>query len=192
MPQPELDATPLTPPRRPWDAPAAFGPYRGSDICEYDGDDGRWNPEAHQHEPDSPQYSPTSAASSPIGMADVEDDPRLDTLMSLGVTEATARGRISAMRSTRAAATFAEVYGGGAIVDCANKARRDLNLKGLRSLDLRTLRSDGRPWDFSASRSQIGPRTPRPRRSRLAHREPAMHCLLPLKRCYDLSEDGPG
>ena len=53
------------------------------------------------------------------------------------------------MRSTRAAATFAEVDGEGAIVDCASKARRDLNLKGLRALDLRALKPDGRPWDFT-------------------------------------------
>ena len=71
-------------------------------------------------------------------MADVEDEPMLDTLMSLGVPEATARERISAMRSTRASATFAGVYGGGVIIDCTNKARRDLNLKRLRALDLRT------------------------------------------------------
>ena len=88
-------------------------------------------------------------------MADVEDEPMLDTLMSLGATEATSRGRISAMRSARAAATVAEVYGGGAIVDCANKARRDLNLKGLRTRDLRTLRPDGRPWGFTVRADRI-------------------------------------
>ena len=94
LPQPELEPTPPALPGRPWDAPAAFGPSQDSDIYKDDDDDGRWNPEAHQHEPDSPQYSPTSAASSPLDMADVEDEPMLDTLMSLGVTEATARGSL--------------------------------------------------------------------------------------------------
>ena len=131
-----LSLTRLHSPReQPWNAPTDFGTSRSSDIYEDDDDDGRWKPEAHQHQPYSPEvydfYSPTSAASSPLDMADVEDELMLDTLMSLGATEATARGRNSAMRSTRAAATFAEVYGGCAIADCANKARRELNLKGL-------------------------------------------------------------
>ena len=48
-PQPELEAAPLTPPGRTWDAPVAFGPSRDPDVYEDDDDDGRWNPEAHQH-----------------------------------------------------------------------------------------------------------------------------------------------
>ena len=42
-----------------------------------------------------------------------------------------------------------EVYGRGAIVDCANKARRDFNIKGLEAFDLRTNKPDGTPWNFS-------------------------------------------
>ena len=53
------------------------------------------------------------------------------------------------MKSTSAAVTFAEVYGGGAIVDCASKAKRNLNLEGLRALNLWTLKADGTPWNFT-------------------------------------------
>ena len=67
----------------------------------------------------------------------------------MGVSLPDARERACAMRSSRAAATFTEVIGGGAIVECANKARRDLNIVGLRDLDLRTLKPDGQPWDVS-------------------------------------------
>ena len=70
-------------------------------------------------------------------------------LMALGVSVSHARDSVSSTKSTRAAATFAEVYGGGAIVECANKARRNLNLKGLRALDLRTMKDDGTPWNFT-------------------------------------------
>ena len=70
-------------------------------------------------------------------------------LMALSVSASLARDSISSMRSTRATATFAEVDEGGAIVECANKARRNLNLKGLRALDLRAVKDDGTPRNFT-------------------------------------------
>ena len=44
-------------------------------------------------------------------------------------------------------ATFIEVFGSGNICRQANKVRRNLNLKGLAAMDLRTLRENGTPWD---------------------------------------------
>ena len=77
------------------------------------------------------------------------DSSLVGNLMTLGVPEQTARDHVCAMRSRRPAATFSEVYGGGSIVDCANQARHDLNLEGLRALDLRTQKPNGTPWDFT-------------------------------------------
>ena len=45
-------------------------------------------------------------------------------------------------------ATFLEVYGRGSIVRAANTSRRDVNVKGVGALDLRTTRDDGSFWDF--------------------------------------------
>ena len=41
-----------------------------------------------------------------------------------------------------------EVFGGGAICKEANGPRRNLNVKGLSSMDLRTCKPDGNPWNF--------------------------------------------
>ena len=45
--------------------------------------------------------------------------------------------------------TFVEAFGRGSIIKEAAARRRNLNLKGLHAMDLRTFRSDGTPWDFS-------------------------------------------
>ena len=50
---------------------------------------------------------------------------------------------------SRQPVTFMEVYGGGSINHCANHSRRNLGLKGVGALDLRTTKSDGSPWDFN-------------------------------------------
>ena len=42
-----------------------------------------------------------------------------------------------------------ELYGRGAIVREANGSRRDLNVKGLGALDIRTTKPDGSSWDFT-------------------------------------------
>ena len=44
---------------------------------------------------------------------------------------------------------FFEVFGRRSIVKEAARARWSLNLKGLRAMDLRTMREDGTPWEFS-------------------------------------------
>ena len=65
-----------------------------------------------------------------------EDLSIVNMLVIMGVEEQTAIHRICASKSKRAAVTFHEIYGGGSIVQCANQARCDLNIKGLRALDL--------------------------------------------------------
>ena len=46
-------------------------------------------------------------------------------------------------------ATFWELYGSGNISHAANDHRRNLNLTGLRVLDLRSKKETGENWDFS-------------------------------------------
>ena len=47
------------------------------------------------------------------------------------------------------ASTFLELYGRGSICREANEGRRDLNVRGLGALDLRTTKPDGSSWDFT-------------------------------------------
>ena len=48
--------------------------------------------------------------------------------------------------------TFCEVYGRGAIVQEANLSRRNLNIEGMKTFDLRVRRDDGEFWDLSRAR----------------------------------------
>ena len=45
--------------------------------------------------------------------------------------------------------TFFEMYGHGNIVKASHGSRRNLNVNGLRALDLRTSKPDGQSWDFN-------------------------------------------
>lgn len=47
--------------------------------------------------------------------------------------------------------TCIEAYGRGSIMAAANLSRRNLNVRGLHALDLRTTKEDGTPWDFNKS-----------------------------------------
>ena len=58
-----------------------------------------------------------------------DSDVMMDYLISTGVDRETAQNHLKAMRPHRSPTTFMEVYGRGAIVDCANRARRDLNVQ---------------------------------------------------------------
>ena len=78
-----------------------------------------------------------------------DSDSMMDYLISSGVDPVVAKHRLNAMTAPKPTATFMEVYGRGAIVECANRARRDLNIEGLDAMDLRTNKEDGTPWDFS-------------------------------------------
>ena len=97
-------------------------------------EDGRWDPPSHEQEhPEADDEFGDLADFFPPGddedMEEMQDNRMMDTLMLLGVKERDAVSHIHAMNSNKAAATFSEVYGGGAIVECVNKARRDLNVQ---------------------------------------------------------------
>ena len=51
-------------------------------------------------------------------------------------------------------ASFVEVYGHGSIMADANLRRRNLSVRGLAALDLRTLKDDGTPWNFSLKKDR--------------------------------------
>ena len=75
----------------------------------------------------------------------------INALVTFGVSRYDAINAVSKMTSTTALTptTFCEVYGRGAIVKEANAARRNLNIRGLRTFDLRVQRDDGEFWDLS-------------------------------------------
>ena len=57
--------------------------------------------------------------------------------------------RAIAPEASEAPTTFVEAFGRGSLIKEAAAQRRNLNLKGLHAMDLRTFRDDGAPWDFS-------------------------------------------
>ena len=67
----------------------------------------------------------------------------IQALMAAGASRRDAVYKVSQMT------TFHEVYGRGFICEQANLERRNLNVRGLRVFDLRVLRPDGAPWDFT-------------------------------------------
>ena len=44
--------------------------------------------------------------------------------------------------------TFTEIFGRGSMVQEANRHRGNLNVQGLRAMDLRTMKPSGDSWDF--------------------------------------------
>ena len=66
----------------------------------------------------------------------------IDSLKVAGVMPKQARKKARRIMQP----TFIEAYG-KTIADFT-KARRNLNVKGLSSLDFRTLKANGNPWDF--------------------------------------------
>ena len=87
------------------------------------------------------------------------EDNMVDSLRLAGAVPHDARAHVKAMLGDRPKATLMEVYGRGAIIDCANHARRNLNLHGLGALDLRTTKEDGTSWDFSCRADRRAART---------------------------------
>ena len=80
---------------------------------------------------------------------DSEDDAdqMLDALLLAGVDKATAQKVSHQMMALKAQPTFVEAYG-KTITDYTNAHRRNLNVKGLASLDLRSPKPSGEQWDF--------------------------------------------
>ena len=77
-----------------------------------------------------------------------DPDDMMDYLDMVGADPVEAKRKVHAMMGV-VPATFMEIYGGGAINDCANLARRGLGLKVIGVLDLRIMKPDGSPWDFT-------------------------------------------
>ena len=83
------------------------------------------------------------------------EDQMVDAFVLAGTTH-DARGFVRAMLQHKQAhepqmskpTTFMEVFGGGAICREANRSRRNLNLKGLQAMDLRTTKPNGEVWNF--------------------------------------------
>ena len=88
---------------------------------------------------------------------DVEDDDHdgtypgeiVDVLVARGAELLDAERAVMAMVKPTRPTTCCEVYGRGEIVQMANTPRRNVNLKGLRVIDLRTTKPDGTYWDLS-------------------------------------------
>ena len=89
------------------------------------------------------------------GMADDDDDDMpdesamVDALLLAGADTDVAEAFAKVMMNQISTATFMEVFGRGEICKAANITRRNLNIQGLCAMDLRTVKEDGNPWDFS-------------------------------------------
>ena len=82
--------------------------------------------------------------------SDFDDDAENSMAMALtmaGVPEERAKVVAYSMNQRLPAQTFVEVYG-RSIRDQSLVTRRNLNIKGLDAMDLRTTKPDGEPWNF--------------------------------------------
>ena len=74
-------------------------------------------------------------------------DAMMDALRRAGASELEAQTSAHSMMALTPPSTFVEVYG-KSIYDHSHMSRRNLNVKGLSSFDIRSLKPDGTPWDF--------------------------------------------
>ena len=77
----------------------------------------------------------------------------MDALTQAGIIPEHAKEILASMRSGIPPATFIEVYG-RSVRDQSLVTRRNLNVKGLDALDLRTTKPDGTAWDFRRSKDR--------------------------------------
>ena len=133
------EPVPLTPPDRPWSIPPP------------EAQSGAWDP-GDMNEELILNSDPLEEIAPPDFMDDEDDsrfdDPMVGYLTSLGCCPMEAEARVAAMMDKKPT-RFIEMYGRGSINHCANDSRRDLGLKGVGALDLRTNKPDGSPWNFS-------------------------------------------
>ena len=78
---------------------------------------------------------------------EANENAMLDALIQAGVQPALAKETAHQMMALKNRSTFVEAYG-KSITDYANAHRRNLNIDGLASLDLRSPKPSGEPWDF--------------------------------------------
>ena len=74
----------------------------------------------------------------------------VDALLLAGVAETQAKIAAHQMMALKTRSTFIEAYG-KTITDYTNAHRRNLNVEGLASLDLRSPKPNGEQWDFCKS-----------------------------------------
>ena len=72
-----------------------------------------------------------------------------DVLQTLGVDSVEANRYAAKVVQPKNHVTFVEAYGAGNVLRLSHSRMRNLNVRGLEALDLRTLRADGQPWDFT-------------------------------------------
>lgn len=80
---------------------------------------------------------------------DVDPGTLVDLRVQLGATPVDASNAILNMTRTLKPTTFYEIYGRGELTRHAQESRRNLNVHGIRVLDLRTTMPDGTLWDLS-------------------------------------------
>ena len=76
------------------------------------------------------------------------EDAMVSCMTSAGISETDAKDLARRMYSVTSSPSFVEVYG-KSISDHVLHARRNLNVRGLGSLDLRSTKADGQHWDFT-------------------------------------------
>ena len=79
--------------------------------------------------------------------ADIDENAMVDFLVLSGADPAEAKDKVHSMMG-KEKITFMEVCGKGAIVEEANNSRRNLGIRGVGALDIRTSKPDGSAWDF--------------------------------------------
>ena len=88
----------------------------------------------------------------------IDPSSMIDTLREAGVDAVTAEEAIDRVfgmrRTTKKSPTMVEVYGTSIH---SHLQRRNLNIRGLGALDIRTLKPNGEPWDFNkrADRKEV-------------------------------------
>ena len=103
------------------------------------------------YEPELPGLVPENEDDvADIFMDDPDDseDKMVDYLVLAGADPTEARDRVHVMLG-KPSTTFIEMYGRGSINLEANNSRRQLGLRGIGALDLRTTKPDGTAWDFT-------------------------------------------
>ena len=80
--------------------------------------------------------------------AEASGEAMIDYLVITGADPVEAKSKVYSMLG-RKLTTFMEIYGRGSINETANQARRDLGMKGIGALDLRTTKANGGPWNFT-------------------------------------------
>ena len=94
-------------------------------------------------------YDPTFPDAEASSSADHDPGILVDALIAYGVTPVDAHKAVLSMTTKATPTTFYEVYGRGELTKQAHLHRRNLNIQGLKVLDLRTLRPNGGHWDLS-------------------------------------------